>query len=207
MKKAAYILILGAMLLVGACSDSDNDEPKPDESSPYPSKEVFESEIKNNLWVLEEERNETEDGVEFPAVLWELFAGGPGTPYMWYFWGENAILCQNAMPSFGYFWDDVDYDPSTGLLTYFWNEEVNTICQIIAVDGDYLTVKRKVMFFKDPGDDDFMGIWQNIENKDQLINKMIYQIGTFKKKVDADLKEELSHYLFYEKDPDDFGIY
>ena len=209
MKKIVSLILLATLMLVGACSDNDKDEPDPVTKPEYPSEEVFENEIKNNLWVLEENRYETEDGVDFSEELCRVLIPGPGTPYQWYFWDNNAILCVRTIPPYGEISENINYDPSSGLVTRIGFQKLDVICQILSYDGEYLTVKRQLMYYGDPGDMDGFGgdWWDAIPNKEQCFNKMIYQVAKFKKKDNPNLKEEFHYYLWEGKNPGDYGLY
>ena len=72
MKKIFNLMLFAALLLVGACSDKETDEPDPVVKLEFPSEETFKKEIQNNLWEIVDWRYETEDGIDFPSDLWRM---------------------------------------------------------------------------------------------------------------------------------------
>ena len=55
--------------------------------------------------------------------------------------------------------------------------------------------------------EDWPEVWKNFPDRDKVINKAIYHVGTYKKVQNPDLKKVLSQFTFGNLNPDNFGIY
>lgn len=232
MKKIfSLIMLFGALLLAGACSDNDKDEPdvdpvvnpddpttQPADTPEFPSEETFETEINNNLWVLEEDRYESEEGVEVPTDLFCFFSGGPDWPYQWYFWDNKVIMCNASMyGKLGIFSSPSHYDQTSGKLSWTASLHIGDKpvgpewCQFMDLNDNTVTIKSYLMTFPDPGiwsDSESNEEWNSFPDKDKVINKAIYQVAKYRKVQNPDLKEALKDVDFSPFwNPDDFGIY